>query len=233
MKRIILLILVFGTLLPACRFKSGSGNIISETRSLPAFTGIAVSSGIEVELKSGTSASVIVEADDNVIESIETTVNNGQLTIRARSMNFNNVHMKVLISAAGITRLKASGGAEIQVKDKLVSDTKIDCQASGGASIEGYLDAPELSIDASGGADITLAGRTRDLVVEASGGASINAEKILSEQTKANVSSGASAHVHSSVSLDAHASSGGELYYRGGGTLIKSESSGGTVERDE
>ncbi len=230
MKRILFLILLCASLLPACRYKSGSGNIITESRNVSAFTGVSVSSGIEMELKMGSPASVQVEADDNVIESIETTVSNGQLTIRTRGMNLNNAHMKVLITTPGIDQLKASGGAEIQV-NKLVSETRIACQASGGASIEGDLDAPEISVEASGGAEITLTGRTRNLSVEASSGGSIHAAQLMSEQTKASASSGASAHVHSSVSLDAHASSGGELSYRGGGALIQGESSGGPVAR--
>lgn len=57
-------------LFSACRYKSGSGNIVTEVRETGSFTGIRVSGGFEVELRHAGNEEVIVEADDNIIKYI-------------------------------------------------------------------------------------------------------------------------------------------------------------------
>jgi hypothetical protein len=64
-------------LFSACRYKSGSGNIVTEVRETGSFTGIRVSGGFEVELRHAGNEEVIVEADDNIIKYINTTVRKG------------------------------------------------------------------------------------------------------------------------------------------------------------
>ena len=66
---ILFLSLVF---LASCDHKTGSGNIVSETRQVSDFTGIAVGGGFEVEVKIGAVTTVVVEADDNIMKHIVT-----------------------------------------------------------------------------------------------------------------------------------------------------------------
>ncbi|MEI9957281.1 MAG: DUF2807 domain-containing protein [Ferruginibacter sp.] len=53
---------------------TGSGNVVTENRTVDNFTGIDVSSSFDVEVKIGSPASVRVEADDNIIKYIVTKV---------------------------------------------------------------------------------------------------------------------------------------------------------------
>ena len=49
-----------------------------------------------MEVKTGTVASLVVEADDNVIKYIETTVSGNTLKIRTDDFdNYTDVHMKI------------------------------------------------------------------------------------------------------------------------------------------
>ena len=45
---------------------SGNGNVLEETRDISGFTGVKVSSGIDVYLSQGSSFEVKVEADENL-----------------------------------------------------------------------------------------------------------------------------------------------------------------------
>ncbi|HMJ46283.1 MAG TPA: DUF2807 domain-containing protein, partial [Ferruginibacter sp.] len=91
------------------------------------------------------------------------------------------------------------------------------------------IDVPEIEAGSSSGADIILNGRTRSFTANASSGSSIKASELMSENTIASTSSGATIKVHASISLKASASSGGDITYHGGGTVKKEESSGGSV----
>lgn len=218
-------------ILGSCRYKTGSGNIISETRSAANFEGISVGGGFEVEVKTGESTSVMVEADDNIMKYIETTVSGGTLRIRTEGMNnYSDVHMKVFITAPAIKRIKASASAEVDVLDMLAGND-LTFGASSGASIKAAVDAPRVSADASSGASIDLKGKTRSYAAGASSGAEIRSRDLLSENTTVKASSGASAGVHASVSLNASASSGASVTYQGAATLSQSVSSGGSVSK--
>ncbi|MEO6539543.1 MAG: DUF2807 domain-containing protein, partial [Ferruginibacter sp.] len=51
----------------SCRYTTGSGKLITETRPSGNFDGISVSGDFEVEVKIGAVTSVVIEADDNIM----------------------------------------------------------------------------------------------------------------------------------------------------------------------
>ncbi len=210
----------------------GSGNVIKEKRSAGSFTGVSASNGIEVEVMNGEFA-VVVEADDNLQQYIETTVSNNTLRVRIKdNVDFNNSHVKVFVSAPVISRLSASSAGEIGVKGVLAGPEKITLNSSSAAKIDVAVDAPSVSADASSSGEITIKGRTKEFRCELSSAADINAGELLSEVTEVEASSAAEAHVHSSVSLKATASSGANISYRGGGATEIHKSSGGGVNKE-
>lgn len=227
----LLIIMVSITMLSACRYRSGSGHIVTEKRNVSLFTAINVGGGFEVELQNGP-VGVTVESDDNIIKFIQTKVSNGELKIRLDHTNLHDAHLKVYVTAPSINHINVSASATVDVKDVLRSDKQISLNASSGGEIKAVLDAPGIKINASSAAELRLSGRTRDIKAVSSSGATINAKDLMSEEAIVNVSSGASVNVHASISLDVTASSGGKVSYRGEATLTKSVSSGGSVEKD-
>ena len=228
----IFLILSLICIVTSCRYKTGSGNIATQNRNLAAFTTMSVAGGFDVEVKKGINTKVIVEADDNIIDDIETSVHNGQLKISIRNgISYNDVHMKVFVTVTELNKINSSASADVDVKDELSSDNTIGLSASSGSSIIVIINAPEAKADASSGGEIEISGRTKNFDVEVSSGSSVHASKLLSENTIAEASSGGTAEVHASVQLDAKASSGGTISYKGAATAITKESSGGSINK--
>jgi hypothetical protein len=231
MKHFLILLLIVFTL-ASCNHKTGSGNIVTETRNTGNFDAISVGGSFEVEVKTGDVTSVVVEADDNIIKYIETRVSGTTLKIGTEDLNnYSDVHMKILITAPGIKRIKASASADVYVLDVLAGKDKLIFGSSSGASIKAEIDAPEVSADVSSGASINLKGKTKTYSAQASSGAEIRSRELLSENTTVKVSSGASASVHASVSLQANASSGASVSYHGAAIVNQSVSSGGSVNK--
>lgn len=229
MKKLLLIVLSL-SVLTACRYRKGSGNIVTETRNTGSFTGISVAGAFEVEVKNGP-VEVIAESDDNIIKYIRTDVVSGVLKIRIDQINLHDAHLKVYVTAPGIDNIKTSASANVNVKDVLRSGQAIRLQSSSGSEIKAALDAPDVFADASSGGQMNLSGRTRNFDVESSSGSTVNAKELLSENTTARVSSGSTANVHASISLTASASSGGSISYHGAGNVKKTVSSGGSVEK--
>jgi Putative auto-transporter adhesin, head GIN domain len=216
----------------SCQYKSGSGDIVTETRKLKDFKKLNVSGGFEVEVKKGNAFNVSVEADDNIIGDIETIVENDQLKIFLENgFNYRDIHMKIFITAPFLEKINSAASADIKLDDEMDSDNAISLNASSGSSIKGAVIAPDISVDASSGAEVNVTGRTKNLDVQVSSGATVNAADLLSENTTAKTSSGATAKVHASVKLDAKASSGGSINYRGEANAVVKENSGGSITK--
>lgn len=233
MKKILVAIVALSAL-ASCRHLTGSGNIITETRSTGNFTGISAGQGFEVEVKQGPVTELIVESDDNIIRYIETVVEGSTLKIRLKSNHsFNNAHLKVYLTAPSITHISASSDADIVVKDVLQDKKKLAFRASSSGTIIADVDAPEVEVRSSSGARIELSGRTQLYTCDASSGADIRSGNLLSENTTVNTSSGSTAYVHASITLIAKASSGSDITYKGGANVQKTVNSGASIEKKE
>ncbi len=218
----------------SCNYTSGSGNIITENRSVDNFTGISTSSSIDVEVSIGEKNDVRIEADDNILPFVKTTVNDGVLKIGYKNnTSLNNAHVKVFVTIPYLKYIHTSSSANINVLGIIKHDGKIRFEASSSSEIKAAVDAPEVSADASSSSTINLSGKTQKCDVEVSSSADINAQNLLSENTHAKANSSGTANVHASVSLDAKASSSGDINYRGNPTLNKSVSSSGSVEKKD
>lgn len=229
-----LFLLVTVITITSCDQTTGSGNIVTETRKTGNFDAISVGGSFEVEVKIGDVTLVVVEADDNIMKYIETTVSGNTLKINTEGLhNYSDVHMKVYVTAPAITSIKASASAEVVADNILTGSGRLTFKASSSASIKAEVNAPEIETDASSSATITLTGKTKTHKTEASSSAEIKTFGLLSENTTANVSSSASIEVHASVSLNARASSSGSVDYKGAAAVTKSESSSGTVEKKD
>ncbi len=231
MKQLVYLLFTLVTI-ASCRFTTGSGHIISETRKVGHFDGIMVGGSFDVEVKIGPVTSVVVEADDNIMKYIETTTTGNTLKIRTEDLNnYSDVHMKVVVTTPSINNIKASASAVVFVQDILTSNDKLSFRASSSSSIIAEVNAPDIETDVSSSATVTLKGRTKTFTAEASSSADINAFDLLSENTIAKVSSSATIEVFASVSLNARASSSGSIAYKGAATVNKSTNSSGSVEK--
>ena len=223
---IILSVVMFG-----CSAHSGSGRLITRNIEGEIFKEIDISGPYEVEIKKGNSYSVIIEADDNLMNLTDVRIRNNKLEADIEGHNFNNAHFKLLITGPEFNLIKGSASAEFKVAE-LNSRDKIEIRLSSASYLNGNADAPEINLKTSSAGKINIKGKTRKLVAEASSGSDIDAIQLLSENTTAKASSGSDISVHASVQLKASASSGGNIRYRGNADLQKNISSGGVVEKE-
>ncbi|MBK8610210.1 MAG: DUF2807 domain-containing protein [Chitinophagaceae bacterium] len=220
--------------LSSCQFTTGSGNIVNENRSVGNFSAISVGGSIDVEVQIGPVTAVRVEADDNIVRYINTSVSGNTLQIKTESNHgFTNVHMKVYVTTPELNKIKASASSDVVVMDIIKSAGKLSFHASSSASIRAEVDAPEIESDASSSATITLSGRTKDHDAQASSSSEINAFELKSENTVARASSSGDIQVHASVNLDARASSSADIEYIGAAKVNSTTSSSGSVSKKD
>ena len=115
----------------------GDGNVQKESRTVSPFTSLTSSGSMNIEIASGNSNTIQVEADANLLPYIETTVSNGELTVKIKNKtNISNAHkMTVYISMAKIRSIKQSGSGNIHGEGNFTSDGKTDVSLSGSGNI--------------------------------------------------------------------------------------------------
>lgn len=215
--------------LAACNYERGSGNIIKQERVVGNFSSLKVTNKIDVVVTIGSPQTIVVEADDNLIEFIETNVNNEELEITLKSgINVNPVR-KIYITTPTLSSLSASSSASILVKGIISGNEEIKLAASSSGSIKTALQAPRVNAKASSSGVIEISGKTKSFEAQSSSSGEVAAENLLSENTDVKASSSGSCVVHASVSLNAKASSSGSIEYKGNPQLKVEESSSGKV----
>ena len=219
------------TILSCRNGMNGSGNIIKATRQLSEFTSMSVSGSIKVEIKAGAVASLIVEADDNIMPHVITNVSDKNLSIKLKGINnLRNATVRIFLVVPTLNKISTSASAEVRSAEAITNSDKISFTASSGSLINVNVGAPSISAGASSGADIILSGRTKNLSAESSSGSSVNLFGLKSENATASASSGADIDIFASIGLNASASSGAKVIYKGGATsVVKNVSSGGSV----
>ena len=210
----------------------------TQTRTVPTFHAIQVSTGIELDLTAGHSQRVEVSAaTDAYRDHIETTVKDGVLVLRYKNdddrnnRDRTNKRLRVAVTADELTALSVSSGSSVRTSgDFDAPEFKLD--VSSGATVKAGLDTRTLTVRQSSGSSADLSGRATSLDVQSSSGATFDAHDLQTERCRAQASSGSSVRVAVKDDLVAQASSGGSVNYKGSPQLTKHTSSGGSVSRD-
>jgi len=194
---------------------SGNGNVQTEERKVTEeFNSVRASAGMGVYLIKGTENKIVVEADENLLEIIETSVTNGELKIRAEKNIGKAKAKKVYVTYISLSSITANSGADI-IADSIIESETLSLSSSSGADMELEVLAKDLFIETSSGADIDVSGKAISLRAEASSGSDLNARKLLVSTCRARASSGADVIVNVQDKLNARASSGGDVRYYG------------------
>jgi hypothetical protein len=231
---------LFTMMFASCNFSvnsnprmKGNGNITTENRPVfEDFKSIEVKNGIRVIIEQSDSKSITVETDENLQKNIITKVKNGVLIIES-DKSFNSEKTPVVrVEISVIKGLDATGGSEITSKGTLITEN-INVKSNSGSEININVESDAITVESYSGSSIEVSGKALKLETSASSGSEINAKNLLTNEVISKASSGSSITVYPIVKLEAKASSGSSInYYKTPKTLSKTESSGGSIDRE-
>ncbi len=253
------IVLFFGAILiaGACTTTGsliGSGDIVEESRDVPAFETIDVCCGMELELEQGEEVSLRIKADDNLLDEIVARSSGDKLTIEYRSKTFSthrpSAPIKIYattpvihgIEVSGGGRFDAeqintqdltiglSGGSEGVLNSTVTADLRVDL--SGGGKFESdNLDTSNAYFDLSGGSDVDIEAMVgSDVDFSVSGGGDVVGLLIKADQLSLDLSGGSEANVgqFAGGALDIQISGGGKAEIAGISDSLVLDMSGGS-----
>ncbi|MDC7993852.1 head GIN domain-containing protein [Altibacter sp. HG106] len=199
---------------------NGNGNVVTEERPVTSnFSIVRGSAGLDVYLSEGDENKIVIEADENLMEIIDTEIRNGKLHVTTNSNIGRSKSKKVYVTYQSLGAVEASSGADVIVNSVLEAD-EIRLKSSSGADLEAEVRAQTVWAETSSGADIVISGRAASLTADASSGSHIKARQLEVLRCDAEASSGANIVVNVQNEMKGEASSGGNIRYYGDPTAV-------------
>jgi hypothetical protein len=197
----------------------GTGNRITETRNLPKFFGVISKTECEVYISidtSLTSPEVSIEADENVIPFIVTTVRSENIEISTKNNKCLETDLPVYvdIKMPSLDYANLSGSGLITCETLTANDLHLELSGSGEMNFRhlqhcGYIDA-----ELSGSGKIELAGKAEGSSFLLSGSGQIQALDLTQDDCRVNFSGSGTMYVSAINSLKGKLSGSGVIYYR-------------------
>jgi len=233
MRNFLLLLIVAAAFIPSCNFfrgerVRGNGHQTTEERAVGSFKSVSSSGSFDIYVSSAATPAVKIEAEENLLPYIETYVDGDKLYIDTKDGYWldNKRAMRVFVSAPEFTSIHSSGSGNIIGETKITNPHKLALSVSGSADIKMEVDAPEVEAEVSGSGDIRLQGQTKIFKTGVSGSGDIHAMDLLAEETSVQITGSGDADVYASVALDVAVTGSGDVRYKGGGQLRKSNIAG-------
>ena len=128
-----------------------------ETRAVPSFTGISASSVFNITVTKGSTESLTIEADDEVMQFVRSEVKNGVLNLYLDSKNKvkNIKNLKATVVMKNLDKVILSGTCKLTSNDLFTPD-KFKAECSGVSNMEVNINTGQLSLEASGTSKIRI-----------------------------------------------------------------------------
>lgn len=183
----------------------GSGVCKTETRELDSFDKISLMETGTINVTFGPTQSVSVTTDDNLLQVIETTVENGELKIHPTISINPKIYPVFDIVLPELAAVEIAGSASVNVVN---------------------LDAESFDLELNGACAAIMSGTVQNLSVELNGACRAKLKQLESVDATVEINGTGSAEVFASQSIDASASGFATITCYGNPPDVKKEANG-------
>ena len=207
----------------------GNYHVVSSNRNISAFSEIVSESDCEVYYYYDSLYNVTVEAEENILPYIESSVHGNSLVIKKSNFKRIETHfpIKVFVSSPYISNVILSGSGSISIDSLKTNNLNILLQGSGNISATTYTQFIKTIITGSG--NITLNGNTSSGECNISGSGEINAYNIVQDTCYTSISGSGSMYINVVDYLNANISGSRRIYYIGSPVVYSNINGSGKI----
>ncbi len=192
----------------------GSGNVIRQDREIVDIQSINVRGRLNVQLIQDTLCRLYIEADDNLMELVVTSLYDGVLDISLEKAVDKQATVNVYIHVHDLESLHVSAGATVKA-DEALKGTYFDHRLQAGAKSTLHLQYDEVNLKLQAGALSTLSGRANAMTAYSAAGAVIEAGKLQVTDCVIESKAGAVNNLYVTGTLSGSVGKGAILHYKG------------------
>jgi len=211
----------------------GSGHIVTENRAVQDFTSIHISYPASTLIRQGTTESLTIEADDNVLPTIQTEVIGGVLQIDG--VRDHRVYLaptkpvRITITVKQLDELAFSSAGDTTLDGIKSDDFRADLSGAGSIRMQN-VDFAKLDVELSGVGSLEASGAADDLTVHVSGLGSFQGAELHTQQASIQLDGMGSAVVWADNQLTATVNGLGSVNYYGSAKATKAINGLGSVQ---
>jgi hypothetical protein len=216
-KKLFFVLIIATLLMSACSYNpfttnrvEGSGITATETRSVSGFDSVELKGSADVNITLGSSESVVVTADNNILPLVTTSVLGSRLVI---DLKF------------GTTITTSS---PIQVTITMKSLNAVTLSGSGDIHVSG-LNSDTFTANLTGSGNITGAGSANTVNVSLSGSGNVYCDKVTAKNATATLRGSGNITVYASESLNASIPGSGSIRYSGNPSRVDQKVTGSGI----
>jgi hypothetical protein len=224
---------LFAGLLAGCGLNlvQGSGNVVSETRTVSNFHAIDLSGTGELQIQQGDTETLTIKAEDNILPYLKSEVVGGTLQLGAKSPTTAIHPTQTIIYVLTVKNLDAvniSGSGNLTMP--ALKTNRLDVSVSGMGNINiDELTTDNLSLSVSGSGKAKLAGAATNQTIHISGSGDYNAGDLKSDTTSISVSGSGNLTVWAIKSMNVSISGSGSVSYYGKPNITQNISGVGKI----
>lgn len=214
----------------------GSGRSVTETRALVDFQAIALNGAMDLEVRQGAAQSVQVQADDNLLPLLETTVESGsngptlQVRWKKGQSVYNSGRVRVSVTLPRLVALAASGSGDLKVEAFTTPSLQLSISGSGDARLN-QLHTEELNVRIAGSGDVSGSGKATRLKIGISGSGDVRLADLAADEVSVKIAGSGDAAVNASKTLDVSIAGSGDVTYTGNAAVKMSTAGSGSVTK--
>lgn len=205
----------------ACTQRTGgSGNVLTEMRTVETFGGINVSGEMSINITHSAKYEVKVTADDNLIKHVKTVVKGGVLYVECgRETEESNISVNLLMP--NIKTIETEGSVGINIKEGFaIKDLEIKTFGSGNIDIRNIKADGAIKILSRGSGNITLSGSTKALSCVTRDAGNVFADQLDAGTVVAKVGGAGSIFTKTDGSMSVIVAGSGSVFYSGKPSMI-------------
>ncbi len=213
-------------LAPAVAATTGSGNAVTESRTVSGFKAIALRGAIDLVVRQAGREGVQVHADDNVAPLVQTVVEGSgdARTLRIQFKAGESLRTKtpvvVTVDVVNLSAVASSGSGDVRIEALATPALTLGIAGSSNATLE-QLATEQLSIRIAGSGDVQVRGRTSRLDVSIAGSGDVQARELAAGDVNVSISGSGDASLTAQKTLSVAIAGSGDVEYGGGATLIR------------
>lgn len=230
---LLIILFISGCDFIAGRIINGSGNIVTEERNIHAANKIKLAGSYDVELSQGSTASVKVEADDNLMKHIIIENDGNWLVIKSKDHEnlMATKTIKIYITTNELQAIELVGSGNIIAKDKFTGGNQLELKIAGSGNMDLQINTPKVNAHIAGSGNVLIAGETKDEEIHIAGHGDYKAENLKAENAKVNIAGSGNVKIFASNTLNISIAGSGNVFYKGNPTISQHVAGSGKIKQ--
>ena len=210
---------------------TGSGNVINQTSSVQGVNQVSLEGTGTVLLSQGNQESLTIEAEDNIIPHIVSSVKGNRLSVAWDNTSPSPTKpVKYYLTVKDLSSITLSGAVRLETSGFKTRRLDVSMNGAGEGNMSG-LDINNLTVTLSGAGKMNMAGTATDQTITISGAGDYQAGDLKSQTTTITIHGAGKGTLNVSAMLNVTINGSGDISYLGSPQVNRQINGAGTVRQ--